>query len=221
MKKVALFDFDQTFYRGDTFSLLATHLKEHPTFQHKYNDFFLPSIIPFIQYKLGLMEGEEIRRIGMQNFLRGLHGVSIEQATSFFAELDRAIYARRHKKLHKRLLQFHEEGYITVLVSGAYVPFLQVVTKRYPFDAVFGTDLPLRDGKIDATIPIKHRQAEKKVEAIKAFLQDETIDWKNSYAFSDRLSDLPMLELVGNPIAVNAEPRLQQEAVYRGWKQLD
>lgn len=221
MKKVALFDFDQTFYRGDTFSLLMTHLREHPQFKTQYYTFLLPSIVPALLYKMNLIEGETIRQIGMQNFLKGLDGYSIEEATRFFKELEQAIYARRHRVLEKKLRQFHDDGYITILVSGAYVPFLQAVTERFSFDAVFGTDIPLTDGKIDASIPIEHRQAEKKVEAILHYLRDVDVDWANSYAFSDRLSDLPMLELVGHPVAVNAERRLQQEAAARGWQQME
>ena len=39
-----------------------------------------------------------------------------------------------------------------------------------------------------------------------------------SFAYADSLSDLPMLELVGTPVAVNPDARLSQVAGQRGWR---
>ena len=42
-------------------------------------------------------------------------------------------------------------------------------------------------------------------------------DLELSYAYSDSISDLPMLEAVGHPVAVNPEPELRELATRRGW----
>ena len=44
------------------------------------------------------------------------------------------------------------------------------------------------------------------------------MDLSSSFAYADSLSDLPMLELVGTPVAVNPDPRLSQIAGQRGWR---
>jgi phosphoserine phosphatase len=56
-----------------------------------------------------------------------------------------------------------------------------------------------------------------KADAIREMAVRETIDLANSYAYSDSITDLPMLELVGNPVAVNPDRELTRVARERGW----
>lgn len=57
-----------------------------------------------------------------------------------------------------------------------------------------------------------------KVEAMEAFAERHGIDLDASYAYSDSLSDLPMLRAVGNPVAVNPDPPLAAIARDEGWQ---
>jgi HAD superfamily hydrolase (TIGR01490 family) len=59
-----------------------------------------------------------------------------------------------------------------------------------------------------------------KVEAMEAFAAQHDIDLGESYAYSDSLSDLPMLRAVGNPVAVNPDPPLAQIAKQENWQTL-
>jgi HAD superfamily hydrolase (TIGR01490 family) len=59
-----------------------------------------------------------------------------------------------------------------------------------------------------------------KVEAMRAFATEHEIDLGASYAYSDSLSDLPMLRAVGNPVVVNPDPPLTEIAREEGWRVL-
>jgi len=59
-----------------------------------------------------------------------------------------------------------------------------------------------------------------KVEAMREFASRHEIDLAASYAYSDSLSDLPMLRAVGNPVAVNPDPPLAEIARAEGWQTL-
>ena len=59
-----------------------------------------------------------------------------------------------------------------------------------------------------------------KVEAMESFAARLGIDLPESYAYSDSLSDLPMLRAVGNPVAVNPDPPLAAIAREEGWQVL-
>lgn len=59
-----------------------------------------------------------------------------------------------------------------------------------------------------------------KVEAMQSFADRHEIDLASSYAYSDSLSDLPMLRAVGNPVAVNPDPPLAAIAKEEGWQTL-
>lgn len=58
---------------------------------------------------------------------------------------------------------------------------------------------------------------EGKVSVMLQMAQDHGYDLSASYAYSDSVSDLPMLEAVGHPVAVNPEPELRAIATERGW----
>ena len=57
-----------------------------------------------------------------------------------------------------------------------------------------------------------------KVEAMRTFAAEHEIDLSASYAYSDSLSDLPMLRAVGHPVAVNPDPPLAEIAKQEGWQ---
>jgi HAD superfamily hydrolase (TIGR01490 family) len=57
-----------------------------------------------------------------------------------------------------------------------------------------------------------------KVEAMQRFADQHEIDLDASYAYSDSISDLPMLRAVGNPVAVNPDPPLAEVAKAEGWQ---
>src|SRR5438874_271815 len=53
---------------------------------------------------------------------------------------------------------------------------------------------------------------------MKEIAEREGIDLSGSYAYSDSMTDLPMLEAVGHPVAVNPDRELRREAERRGWQ---
>ncbi len=57
-----------------------------------------------------------------------------------------------------------------------------------------------------------------KAEALADLAERAGIDLSRSYAYSDSVTDLPMLEAVGNPVAVNPDKELRREAEERGWQ---
>jgi HAD superfamily hydrolase (TIGR01490 family) len=59
---------------------------------------------------------------------------------------------------------------------------------------------------------------EQKAEAIREMAERSGVDLAGSYAYSDSMTDLPMLEAVGHPIAVNPDKELRREAEERGWQ---
>ena len=62
---------------------------------------------------------------------------------------------------------------------------------------------------------------EGKAEAIRELAGRVGIDLERSYAYSDSITDLPMLEAVGHPVAVNADKELRKVAEDRGWEVRD
>lgn len=60
-----------------------------------------------------------------------------------------------------------------------------------------------------------------KAKWIREYAERENINLSESYAYSDSISDLPMLSIVGHPVAVNPDFRLKQTALQHDWAILD
>src|ERR1044072_2156259 len=58
---------------------------------------------------------------------------------------------------------------------------------------------------------------EQKAEAIRSLARRARVDLARSFAYSDSVTDVPMLEAVGHPVAVNPDRALRREAERRGW----
>jgi phosphoserine phosphatase len=75
------------------------------------------------------------------------------------------------------------------------------------------------DGKYTGEIELYAYGIEKAV-AVRALAADRGYDLTNSYAYSDSATDVPMLEAVGHPFAVNADRALRKVAAERDWPTL-
>lgn len=117
--------------------------------------------------------------------------------------------AIRRVRLHRDL------GHRTVLITGA-LDF--VVEPFHPlFDHIVCPSLGTRSerytGRLTATPPI----GENRAQALRDYARAEGLDLAECIAYADSTSDLPMLEVVGFPVAVNPEPKLASLARRRGW----
>ncbi|MBI5088710.1 MAG: haloacid dehalogenase-like hydrolase, partial [Actinobacteria bacterium] len=80
-----------------------------------------------------------------------------------------------------------------------------------------GTVSEIVDGVYTGRLAGPFCYAEGKVEAIEELVRWEGFDLRLCYAYSDSASDLPMLEAVGHPVAVNPDSKLERIANRRGW----
>ncbi|MFC5604555.1 HAD family hydrolase [Sporosarcina koreensis] len=216
--KVALFDFDGTLYAKETFQLLMDHLKQHPTHGSKYKAFFRGILPIYIGYKMKIVPEAKMRERSVQLYANALSTLSKMELEHYFAELKEIMRQDLNEEVVERVRQHHRDGMHVMLVSGAYTTLLHAVTDGIVFDTVIGTDIPFtEDGAFDSKTSIYHIQGKRKTEMIMESLQGKQIDWKHSFAYGDSYSDLPVLELVGNPVAVRPEERLRRVAEVRKW----
>jgi HAD superfamily hydrolase (TIGR01490 family) len=73
------------------------------------------------------------------------------------------------------------------------------------------------DGRGTGRLEGLSRCPEGKAEILRALAEEHGYDLSASYAYADSISDLPLLEAVGHPVAVNPDPKLRDLAEVRGW----
>ena len=216
--RVAIFDFDGTLYSDETFQLLMSHLRYHPVYKSNYKRFYRAILPPYIGHKLKLVPEAKMKERSMQVYLNALQIVSIDDMDAYFGELTEKVRDGFNTEVIARLKKHASDNIHIMLVSGAYTSLLKSVTKELQFDTIIGTEIPMNGEIIDYKTPIYHIQGQRKNEKIKEVLAGHDIDWQNSFAYGDSLSDLSVLELVGNPVAVSPEPRLHAIATERKWE---
>jgi alcohol-forming fatty acyl-CoA reductase len=114
-------------------------------------------------------------------------------------------------------LRAHKEaGHRVVLLSGALDFILE------PFkdlaDDVLTARLEEENGAYTGELSGAPVAGEARARMLASFARRRKLDLSRSYAYADSISDLPMLEAVGNPVVVNPDSRLGKAAKERGWQ---
>ena len=108
-------------------------------------------------------------------------------------------------------------GRLICIVSSSPEEIVEPLAKMLRVDHWIATKSEVVDGRYTGELTF-YAYGPHKAEAIEKLAADEGIDLSGSYAYTDSSTDLPMLEAVGNPVAVNADKTLKQLAVERGWR---
>jgi len=118
------------------------------------------------------------------------------------------------------LSQHKQKGHIVVIVSAVFSEFLEILGQRLGVPDVIGTKLELIDGKYTGKVVKPLCFAENKAKLLKEFINQNglEIDLPSSFAYADSIFDVPLLKLVGNPVATYPAKDLRQLAEHNGWQ---
>lgn len=216
--RVAIFDFDGTLYEKETFQIMMNRLKNHPIYYPRYRNFFLSILPRFIGYKMKVYPEKRMKERSMQLYLSALKQLSKTEVETYLGEIAKEMQTGFNPLVLEKLNEHIDDDVYVMLVSGAYTPLVQMATQKLQFDQVIGTDILYKNNIIDSLTPVYHINGQRKNEKIDEALRSKSVDWKNSYAYADSLSDLSVLELVGNPVAVQPDSRLHSIAKERNWE---
>jgi HAD superfamily hydrolase (TIGR01490 family) len=118
----------------------------------------------------------------------------------------------------KRLLERHRRaGRDTFIVSAAPQEIVEPLAHALGMTGGIGTRSQVENGVYTGELDGPFCYGEGKVEAMKNLASWNGYDLAQSYAYSDSASDLPMLNVVGHPVVVNPDSKLEREARRNGW----
>jgi HAD superfamily hydrolase (TIGR01490 family) len=119
--------------------------------------------------------------------------------------------------LREKILSLKQEGCRIVLLSGSLQVLVDQLRERLEAEILIGTELEVVEGRLSGKKTGIFPYGRQKVEALFQRIDPAGIDWASSWALADRKSDLPVLELVGHPVAVHGDRKLRKLARERGW----
>ena len=119
------------------------------------------------------------------------------------------------------LVERHRErGEPVYIVSATLQEIVQAIADDFGFDGALGTVCEVVDGEYTGKA-VRALHAEAKADCIRSLAASNGLDLDACTAYSDSHTDLPFLEAVGHPVAVNPDRRLRGIAAERGWPVLE
>ena len=120
-----------------------------------------------------------------------------------------------------RLVEQHRErGEPVFIVSASLQEIVEAIAEDLGFDGGLGTICEVRDGRYTGRA-VRALHAEGKAACLREVAGREGLDLAECTAYSDSHTDLPFLEAVGHPVAVNPDRGLRRIAADRGWPVLE
>jgi HAD superfamily hydrolase (TIGR01490 family) len=115
------------------------------------------------------------------------------------------------------LIEEHKaEGRHVVIVSSSGEEVVGPIGEMLGADRVVATRMVVADGRYTGDIAF-YAYGANKAAAVRDLAEVEGYDLSQCYAYSDSATDVPLLEAVGHPVAVNPDRALRRLALQRGW----
>jgi HAD superfamily hydrolase (TIGR01490 family) len=111
----------------------------------------------------------------------------------------------------------HESGRDTYIVSASPIELVAPLAGALGMTGAIATESEVVDGSYTGRLLSTFCYGEGKVERVRSLSEEVGYDLRLCYAYSDSKSDLPLLELVGHPVAVNPDATLRRVARSRNW----
>ncbi len=148
-------------------------------------------------------------------------GVPAKAIDRMGPEVMAAILPRVYPQMLEEIYIHQDAGRPTFIVSAAGNGVVEQLAHVLGMDGGIGTRYEVDgEGNFTGRLDGPFVYGEGKVTAMREFAARHEIELADSYAYSDSLSDLPMLRAVGNPVAVNPDPPLAAIAREEGWQTL-
>jgi HAD superfamily hydrolase (TIGR01490 family) len=112
--------------------------------------------------------------------------------------------------------EHHLAGRDVIIVSASGAEMVEPIGELLGVDAVIATQLSIVEGRYTGEIDF-YAYAENKAAAIEELAERRGYDLSRSYAYSDSITDVHMLEIVGHPHAVNPDKELRRIARENQW----
>ncbi len=212
---LAIFDLDNTLLGGDSDYLWGRFLVEQGIVDgDKYereNQRF------YDEYKSGTLDIFEFLRFS----LRPLTDHDMETLATWRRQfLCEKIEPIMLPRAHELLKRHREQGDYLLIITATNRFVTEPIGEAFGVDDMLATDPEIRDGRYTGEVAGTPCFQQGKVTRLNQWLEQTGRNLEGSWFYSDSHNDLPLLELVANPVAVDADETLSAHAEQKGWQQL-
>ena len=207
----AFFDMDKTLIDENSGSLYMKHRYERGEISALE---LAKGLGAYLQYKAGILDIVAWTKEMLAEFAgRSVAEIQAEAEDWLIGELIAHLYPEA-----RSLVEHHQDAdHLVAIVSGS-TDFVVAPLARYlGIEHVLATRLEHAQGAYTGVVVEPVCFEEGKVHWLSHLVAEHDIDLARSWFYTDSITDLPLLELVGHPVVVNPDPRLYREAARRRW----
>lgn len=209
---LAIFDLDHTLLAGDSDVLWGQWLGENghvDSVEHerKNQQFFRDyaagqlDIMAFLRFQLALLaehDMETLRHWRSQYLREKIEPIMLPKAFELLGS-------------HRR------RGHTLLIITATNRFITEPIAEAFGVHHLIATEPELADGRFTGRVDGVPSFREGKVTRLRDWLQEQRIDLMESWFYSDSRNDIPLLEQVTHPVAVDPDETLAAEAQQRGW----
>jgi HAD superfamily hydrolase (TIGR01490 family) len=212
-RRAALFDMDRTLIRGDSATLYTRYRRDIG--EASWRDTVRVAWW-LLQYTFGVIDAPRVAEQVLQKFRGKKESWMIETCEQWFIdyvlpevrEAGRAA-VRRHR----------DQGELVAIVTSATPYAARPLARELGIEHVVCTELEVDDsGCFTGNVRQPMCYGPGKIDHALSIAEREGFDLDDAIFYSDSITDLPLLERVKTPVAVNPDTRLKRIAVRRGWQ---
>lgn len=209
--RAAFFDVDKTILSQNSGTLFVKYLYEQGRATRMD---LVKGLATYLQYKVNILDIDRFTKQAVKQ----LRGQSEAEMVAFCARwyedvVRNFIYPEARAAIQRHL----QEGYVVAIVTGATRYVAEPLAKDLGIDHVICTQLDVRQGMFSGRVVEPICFGEGKILKLGKFVEEHRIELAWSYFYTDSISDMPLLEIVGHPQVVNPDPLLYRAAAKRRW----
>ena len=219
--RAAFFDVDGTLTDTRVWEGLMGYFKIHGLRRWTHRAFWAYHMPYYMLLKARLISQSAFRRPWAAHLAWYLRGYTPEEANTIWDWVVEEFLTRHWRLDTRHLLDDHRTaGDLVMLVSAGPQPLLECIARQVGAGHIVATEFELRAGRYSGRSLEPVCIDENKAVLAKAYLERRgiEIDFQASYAYADAISDLHLLEMVGNPVAVYPDEELGKVTKARGWQ---
>lgn len=210
--RLALFDLDNTLLGGDSDHAWGDYLCERgildaATYKTRNDEFYQDylagtlNLTDYLNFSLEILGSTEMAQLDAwhRDFMRDcIEPIILPKALELIA---------KHREAGDKL--------VVITATNRFVT--GPIVERLGIETLLATECEMVDGRYTGRTTDVPCFREGKVTRLNRWLEENQFSLEDSYFYSDSLNDLPLLEKVANPVAVDPDPKLRAEAESRGW----
>jgi HAD superfamily hydrolase (TIGR01490 family) len=210
---LAIFDVDFTLIKNDSLLLFGFFIFKKKGLRIARVPSFAFSLLHGL---LGDSDGTDLKVHYLKMICGGMKSAEIDYIAKEFTE---KILVKAVSKAALDRIKWHKDlGHQIVLCSASLDIYLLELARILSVHNLICTQLFCENGIVTGELRGKNCKGREKLSRLQSEYDGRGIDWEQSYAYSDSKSDMPILELVGNPIVVNPNSRMRRIALRNQWQ---